>query len=242
MSTAKSSISPDAGGGYGQRQSAHDFRNLVQCALSAMRILRRSPEVIVRTGRTIEAAEDALERAAVLAHRIVNFSQPSVPQPISLQGIVLRLQDILRLGVGESVQLNVLVADQLPRVLCEASALENVLINLALNSRDALPGTGTVLIQVRECHVRHELYAGRRCVALSVADDGPGMPRDVAKRAMQPTFTTKGREGGFGLASAQEFINRWGGDLELTTGPEIGTTVTLHLPAHVDGAEAHSTS
>jgi signal transduction histidine kinase len=197
---------------------------------------------MVQTGGTIDAAEDALERAAVLAHRIVNLGQPSCPQPIWLQSVVLRLQDILRLGVGEKIQLDVLVADQLPQVLCEVSALENVLINLALNSRDALPDNGTVLIQVRECHLGHDRYAGRRCVALSVADDGPGMSRDVAKRAVQPTFTTKGRVGGFGLASAQEFTTRWGGDLELTTSLEMGTTVTLHLPAHVSGAAAHSSS
>jgi signal transduction histidine kinase len=221
---------------------AHDFRNMLQCATSALRVTRRR----LLSGSDVELAEtvadalEALERANLLAHRLMSPSRATSEnvEAVDVAGLILSLRSLLRHALGEGIHLRTLVSADLPPIRCDRHQLENVLVNLATNARDAMPEGGSLIIEALACNAdAHRL--GRscaRCVAVSVIDTGSGMSAEVETQAFTPFFTTKGwRHGtGLGLSSVREFAEALGGSAEIRTAPGTGTRVRLHLPASIE--------
>lgn len=215
---------------------AHDFRNLVQCAVSALRVARRLLEEHSDqpAGAAISDAMGALERAVPLAQGLA--SPAALPEPleeVSLPSVIHSLRRMLRHALDPSIRLDTLVSESVPPLRCPAGALENVLVNLVVNARDSIEGAGTIVIEARECTVPHEHVAGRTCVVVAVTDTGCGMPPEVVQQAFRRLFTTKGPGSGqgLGLASVRAFAERLGGSADIRSGVGTGTTVRLHLPA-----------
>lgn len=215
--------------------TAHDFRNLLQCAGSAIRVAtaRLWAQEDDAAFLLLQDAGAAISRASHLSHSLA-ARRPDAPRPrdVQIPRLVHGLRGVLRLAVGESNRLDLLVSDRLPAVRCDPVLLENVLVNLVTNAREASSGETVVLLEARECHVVHGGGADCRCVALSVTDCGCGMTDEVASQATERRFTTKASSGGgHGLAEVRRFVEALNGLLQLRTAPGNGTSIILHLPA-----------
>ena len=216
---------------------AHDFRNLVQCAISALRVARR--DVRDRSdGIAAEAISDAmgaLEQAVILAHRLA--SPAALPEQrlekVSIPSVIHSLRGVLRHALAPSIRLDTLVSESLPTLRCPPGALENVLVNLVVNARDSIAEAGSVVIEARTCNLPHGEGKGRTCVLVGVTDTGRGMPPEVAQQAFRRLFTTKGAQAGsgLGLAAVRSFAESLGGFAEIRSTVGAGTSVRLHLPA-----------
>lgn len=210
---------------------AHDFRNLLQLAMSSARIARREllSKCDLRLASLLEDAVQALDRAAVLAKRL---SGPEAgrddQEDVLLEETVRELRGLLSQAIGGTIELQSLVASNLPAIRCDRLQLENVLLNLALNARHAMPSGGTLTLEALPCSCRDHL----NCIVLSVTDTGRGMSEDVAARAFEPFVSTRLLEGGTGLGlfNARTFAEALGGSIQLSTRENAGTRVTLHLP------------
>jgi signal transduction histidine kinase len=217
---------------------AHDLRNMLQCATSAVRVTRRS---LAGSGdwtlaATLGDALEAIERAGLLAHRLAQQSPP-VPrlELVAVHEVVLSMRSLLKHLLGEAVRIDTLVSETIPPLRCDREELENAIMNMALNSREAMPDGGLLIIEARRCQ---QSGHSQECIALSVLDSGGGMPPEVAAQAFRPFFTTKGAAGGtgLGLSSVRGFAQRQGGTAEIRTSESGGTCVTLHLPIRTEEA------
>lgn len=213
---------------------AHDFRNLVQCAMSALRVARRLVDDPSDrpVGAAISDAMGALERAVPLAHCLASpAALPEQMEDVSIPSVIHSLRRMLRHALDPSIRLDTLVSESAPPLRCPVGALENVLVNLVVNARDSIEGAGTIVIEARGCTSRHG--HGRTCVVVAVTDTGCGMPPEIAQQAFRRLFTTKGPDGGqgLGLASVRAFAEGLGGSAEIQSTLGTGTSVRLHLPA-----------
>jgi CheY-like chemotaxis protein len=161
---------------------------------------------------------------------------------MDLNEVVTDLEEMLRRTIGEHIELTVSLAPGLPPVEADSGRLAQVLINLTVNARDAMPNGGIVTIDTEEVEVDEEYGAGRpgvtpgNYVRLRVSDTGEGMSKEIVEQAMEPFFTTKGEGTGTGLGLATVFgiIKQSGGDVRLYSEPGLGTTVSVLLPASED--------
>ena len=213
---------------------AHDFNNLITV------ITGYSQLALMRTqGDTPEAADlrhviEASDRAANLTHQLLAFSRKQVLQPtvLDLGGVVDGIAPMLRRIIGEHIELKIESAPPLARVRADRGQLEQVLLNLAVNARDAMPGGGTLTICTRNV-VAAEGSPPPAAVALAVTDTGVGMTADVRDRIFEPFFTTKepGKGTGLGLSTVYGIINQSGGTIGVNSTPGRGTTFTITMPA-----------
>jgi two-component system cell cycle sensor histidine kinase/response regulator CckA len=218
---------------------AHDFNNLLAV------ILNYADFVAETLGDGHPAAGDvaeisrATQRAAALTRQLLVFSRHDHLrlEPVDVNEIALETQRLLDRTLGADVALTVLVAERPVRALADAGQLEQVLMNLVLNARDALPRGGRVTMSVSEVVLPRSEAARRgvrpgRHVRVDVTDDGEGMPPDVAERAFEPFFTTKpkGRGTGLGLSTVYGIVTGAEGHIEIQSRLKEGTTVTMHLP------------
>jgi signal transduction histidine kinase len=224
---------------------AHDFNNLIMIVKGNLRLLRRrlGPDK-EGTGNYIESADEALDRAAHLTQRILAFSrrQPLTPQRVNLSTLAQGLFDLLRHSVGERVEIMpVLTAKWF--TLCDISQMENVILNLAINARDAMPEGGRLTLETRDVtltqpppEVEGESFAAGEFVALTVRDTGTGMPDEVRRRSIDPFFTTKplGKGTGLGLSMAFGFVRQSGGYLLIESELGKGTAITILMPRDGD--------
>ncbi|HTV00443.1 MAG TPA: PAS domain-containing protein [Luteitalea sp.] len=222
---------------------AHDFNNLLNGITGWLGVL----QLRVAQGRTdgidkyIGLARNAARRASTLTHRLLAFSrqQTLAPRAISVDRLVRDLEDLMQRTVGPSVRVAV-EADALPWAAhVDPNQLENALLNLAINARDAMPDGGRIVIRLtNECVDDAEAeprgLAPGCYVCLAVVDTGTGMSADVASRAFDPFFTTKpaGRGTGLGLSMVYGFARQSGGSAHIESDVGRGTTVTLYLPRH----------
>jgi signal transduction histidine kinase/DNA-binding response OmpR family regulator len=230
---------------------AHDFNNLLQVIIGGLERLRRrgaagtlSPE---QAARTSDAAMRAAERAAALTQRLLAFSrrQPLEPKPTDVNRLVAGMSDLLHRTLGESIVIETVLAAGLWRTLIDANQLESALLNLAVNSRDAMPGGGKLTIETANAWIDqgyaniHLEVAPGQYVLVAVSDTGSGMSREVLGRAFEPFFTTKGigQGTGLGLSQVYGFVKQSGGHVKLYSEPGHGTTVKLYLP-RLDGEAA----
>ena len=213
--------------------AAHDFGNVLQCAVSALSICERQLRLRgeAELAAMITDAQGALRRATALALRLTGAGEP--PQAANLlhvPQVMASMMGLLRHALGERVVLETAIAEHLPALRCDRGALENVLLNLAINAREAMPGGGRLLIEASADRIAGSL-AGT--VTISVSDSGCGMPEEVAARAFERSFSTKSGSGprGLGLAAVHQFARDLGGSAALQSKIGHGTSIRLRLPA-----------
>ena len=228
---------------------AHDFNNMLAIIIGNLSLLKRRLE---RGDRAVECyAEQALkgaDRAATLTHRLLAFArkQPLAPEAIACNRLIAAMSDLLRRSLGESIRIETVAAPDLWTTQADANQLENAILNLAVNARDAMPKGGRLIIETDNVHL-DEAYAAQNpgvpagpYVLVALTDTGSGMPPEVAAKAFDPFFTTKpvGQGTGLGLSQVYGFVRQSGGHVAIYSEPDRGTTVRLYLPRHFgDAAE-----
>ncbi|MER8644746.1 CHASE3 domain-containing protein [Mesorhizobium sp. M0292] len=228
---------------------AHDFNNMLAVIISAMNLaqrkLTRGEHDIMKF---IEAATDAATRAANLTSRLLAFSrqQPLAPQVVDANRLVAGMSDLLRRALGETIRIETVLAGGLWKTHADPSQLENAILNLAVNARDAMGEDGKMTIETANSHL-DESYAATHAevkdgqyVMIAVSDTGAGMPADVMERAFEPFFTTKPVDKGTGLGLSQVFgfVKQSGGHVKIYSEPGQGTTIRIYLPRFFGPEEA----
>ena len=228
---------------------AHDFNNMLAIITGSLGIVQRR----LRRGDTaiakfIDNAMEGADRAAMLTHRLLAFSrqQPLVPQSIDVNKFVSGMADLLRRTLGEHIRLETVLAGGLWRTHADSSQLENAILNLAVNARDAMGDGGRLTIETQNTAL-DEAYAAAHVevpagqyVMIAVSDTGAGMPPDVIQRAFDPFFTTKGPGKGTGLGLSQVFgfVKQSAGHVKIYSELGQGTTMKVYLPRFL-GPEDH---
>ena len=221
---------------------AHDFNNLLTGITGALDLLskRISQGRLENTGRYIDMAMNSANRAASLTHRLLAFSrrQPLEARPVDANKLVTSMDELLRRTLGEKITLDINVEPAVWLTLCDPHQLENALLNLVINARDAMPDGGRLtiattntLLDTAQIGPEAGIKPGRY-VQLSVSDTGTGMSADVIARAFDPFFTTKpiGQGTGLGLSMIYGFARQSEGTVKIVSKVGAGTTVALYLP------------
>jgi CheY-like chemotaxis protein/anti-sigma regulatory factor (Ser/Thr protein kinase) len=190
----------------------------------------------------VDAALASADRAAALTHRLLAFArrQPLDPKPVDANRLVASLEDLVRRTAGPAIQVETVLAGGLWPTLCDPHQLENALLNLCINARDAMPEGGRLTVETGNAHLDDAYVAAQRdvtpgqYVALCVTDTGTGMPPEVIARAFDPFFTTKplGQGTGLGLSMVYGFAKQSDGHVRIYSDEGHGTTVKLYLPRH----------
>ena len=225
---------------------AHDFKNLLSVIVGTADMMVAHPPPNVEDLEEIRAAG---MRGVELAQQLLTFSRRDdvTPEPVDVGVQVLALGEMLRRTLGDEVDLELQVAPALPAVRLNRSRLDQAVVNLAVNARDAMGARGRLVVEVRaEVVVAEPGVPAGPYVVVSVSDGGAGMTPEVAARAMEPFFTTKGpgQGTGLGLAIVHGIVTGAGGAVRIHSTPGEGTTVRLFLPASteptsLDGGISH---
>jgi two-component system, cell cycle sensor histidine kinase and response regulator CckA len=224
---------------------AHDFNNIVTAIMGysefALRDLSEGRDR-ERIQSEIEAIQTAGERARELTQQLLAFSRQQVLQPrvLDLSAVVVKTERLLHRLIGENIQITTSTVPDLARVKCDATQIEQVLMNLAVNARDAMPEGGTLTIETANVELspseagRFGLEAGQY-VTLGVADTGHGIPDEIRGQIFEPFFTTKdvGHGTGLGLATVHGIVHQSKGGIQLESGPH-GTTVRAYFPVSTE--------
>ncbi len=220
---------------------AHDFNNMLAIVLSSLRLLERR----VRRGdfdvqRFVDAAIKGAERAAALTARLLAFSrqQPLAPEVTNSNELISTMGEILHRTIPENIRIETVLAGGLWRTFVDRPGLESVIINLAVNARDAMPDGGKLTIETANTDLDESYAAAHpdmkpgQYVMIAVTDTGTGMSPEVVARVFDPFFTTKpaGQGTGLGLSQVHGFIKQSDGHVEIDSEPGVGTTVKLYLP------------
>ena len=231
---------------------AHDFNNMMAVVLSGLTLLeKRLAKGDTDVSKYVSAAREGANRAVVLTQRLLAFSrrQPLSPQELNANQMVSEMSEILRGTLGEVINLETVLAGGLWKVHADANQLENAVINLAVNARDAMPEGGRLTIETANCHLddayatEHAIRAGQY-VMVAVTDTGSGMTPDVLAKAFEPFYTTKevGKGTGLGLSQVFGFVKQSDGHVKIYSEPDHGTTVKIYLPRMYGPSEVPATS
>jgi signal transduction histidine kinase/PAS domain-containing protein len=227
---------------------AHDFNNLLQIIQGNLSLLQRSlPEQESKWRRSVENALSGTNRAAALTQRLLAFSrrQPLDPGAVDVNGLIGHMIELLHRTLGETIVIATDLSAELPVAHVDGNQLENAILNLAINARDAMPGGGRLEITTGLSQLdpgRSDLdtdAAPGRYVRIAVRDNGTGMDSDTLSHAVEPFFSTKdvGQGTGLGLSMVYGFVKQSGGQLLLQSREGEGTTVELFLPCSEAAAE-----
>ncbi len=224
---------------------AHDFNNLLTIVTGNLELLGEATQTEAARA-LLKRAADAADMGAALTKRLLTFARRRrlSPQVLDLNELVLGLFEILKRTIGEPITLTTMLAGDLWKARVDASEVENALLNLAINARDAMPNGGALFIETRNATAEELPFdgAGRDYILVSVSDTGEGMPPEVVERAFEPFFSTKepGRGTGLGLSTVYGFAEQSGGHATISSAVSKGTTASLYLPrAQADaGAKA----
>ena len=228
---------------------AHDFNNLLAAIIGSLELM----EIRIARGqlhelpRYLQAAQAASKRAAALTHRLLAFSRRQTLSPALTDAnkLVSSMEDLIRRTIGPPIQLDVAATESLWMIQLDQNQLENALLNLCINARDAMPTGGRLTIEtanflVDDRMAREGDMLPGQYVALSVSDTGLGMTSDVKARAFDPFFTTKplGAGTGLGLSMIYGFAKQSGGQVRIYSEVGRGTTVCLYFPRFVGVTES----
>ena len=220
---------------------AHDFNNLLQIVSGNLDLLRQKlPAEATHLKRYAERAFTGADRAATLTQRLLAFSrrQPLAPKPLDINRLIPGMSELLHRTLGETIEVESVLAPRLWIVEADPNQLENAIINLAINARDAMPEGGKLTIETQNTHLdlsyaaqNPEVTAGQYAV-ICISDTGIGMDAETAAKAVEPFFTTKevGRGTGLGLSMVYGFVKQSGGHIKIYSEPGEGTTVKMYLP------------
>jgi PAS domain S-box-containing protein len=212
---------------------AHDFNNLLMVITGGIHTLKKLAGGDPKGVQAVQSIEAATQRGAALTRQLLTFArrQSVNPQSIDLAHRIHSIRDVMDMGVGSAVQLFIDVDDNIWPVVVDAAELETALVNLVINARDAMPGGGSVTIQVSNIHIDDGEHQGDH-VAIKVRDTGVGIPPDVLNKIFDPFFTTKGigKGTGLGLSQVHGFAHQAGGTIAVDSKLGEGTTFTISLP------------
>ncbi len=220
---------------------AHDFNNMLSIVIGSLDLLgRRLLPDAARERRYVEAAMEGARRAAQLTQRLLAFSrqQPLQPKPIAVNALIAGILDLLRRSLDPGTELRTVLADDLWWTHADPNQLENALLNLAVNSRDAMDGRGRLTLETANAAPGERYTAAHggvpagEYVLIACTDTGSGMTAEVMAKAFEPFFTTKevGRGTGLGLSQVYGFVKQSGGHVKLQSRPGQGTTIKIYLP------------
>ncbi|HMA50587.1 MAG TPA: ATP-binding protein [Magnetospirillaceae bacterium] len=233
---------------------AHDFNNILQVVLGGLGVLRRRagkwpiPDAArADFERYLDEIVAASQRGADLTRQLLAFArrQPLEPKDTDINKLVQGMSGLMQPALGEQVEIETVLAGGLWRTQCDTNQLENALLNLAVNARDAMPNGGHLTIETANAHLDeeyarwHQDVAPGQYVMIAVTDTGAGMPQDVLAHVFEPFFTTKevGRGTGLGLSQVYGFLKQSGGHVAIYSEVGLGTTVKLYLPRCWPAAE-----
>ncbi|HTI86335.1 MAG TPA: PAS domain S-box protein [Alphaproteobacteria bacterium] len=215
---------------------AHDFNNLLMIISSHAQLLGKRQQGDERLTRAVDAIKTATQRGATITRQMLAFSrqQPLNPAAVNLHERIKPLRDLLTSSAGALVELDIAFPTRLWHVNVDVSELELALVNLTINSRDAMPTGGSITITADNVSFNHDTATGLKgdFVALSVADTGLGIPADILPKIFDPFFTTKevGKGTGLGLSQVYGFAQQSGGTITVHSNVGQGTRMTLYLP------------
>ncbi len=225
---------------------AHDFNNLLTIVLGNLELLE--PMLGAQEERDLlRRAADAAQMGARLTSRLLSFARRRhlAPAVLNLNDLVLGIAELLKRSLGERITLSTVLAVRLWPTLADPSEVENAVLNLAINARDAMPEGGKLVIETRNVTIDDAAaklepgLAAGDYVRIAVADTGTGMSADTLKRVFEPFFTTKeGRGTGLGLSTIYGFARQSGGHVTIRSAPGAGTTVSLYLPREAERSSA----
>ena len=226
---------------------AHDFNNMLGVIMGALDLVkRRIAKGDYGVERFLDAATVASERAATLTQRLLAFArqQPLSPQPLDPNKMIAAMSELLHSTLGEHIQIETVTAAGLWTVHVDSQQLENAILNIAINGRDAMPDGGKLTIETANAYL-DEAYCAHnpevrpgQFALIAVTDTGVGMSADVAARVFDPFFTTKptGKGTGLGLSQVYGFVKQSSGHIKIYSEPGSGTTVKIYLPRLVADA------
>ncbi len=221
---------------------AHDFNNILGIILGNLELLKSRIAGDAQAEHYLENALQGVQRGATLTQRLLTFSRKQMlePEALDLNKLIQEMDELLRRTLMESIEIETVCAAGLWSCVADKSELENVLLNLVINSRDAMPGGGKLTIETTNtrlseayCAEHDEVYAGQY-VMLAVSDTGTGMSKEVQEHAFDPFYTTKavGKGSGLGLSMAYGFCKQSRGTCNIYSEEGKGTTVKIYLPRH----------
>ena len=219
---------------------AHDFNNVLQVIAGNLQLLTRDLSGNLRGQHRLDTAMAALNRGSKLASQLLAFGrrQPLAPKVINLGRLIRGIDDMLRRALGEGIEIETVVAGGLWNTFVDTVQVENALLNLAINSRDAMAGHGRLTIEAGNAFLddtyseRHAEVSAGQYVMVAVTDTGCGIPGELLERVFEPFFTTKpeGQGTGLGLSMVYGFVKQSGGHVKIYSEPGHGTTVRIYLP------------
>jgi PAS domain S-box-containing protein len=223
---------------------AHDFNNLLTGIAGSLELLkgRLAQGRVGELDRYINAAQGATRRAAVLTHRLLAFSRRQTldPKPVQANRLIAEMEELIRRTIGPSISLEVHGAEDLWTTFADPNQLENAVLNLCINARDAMPDGGRLTVATENLGLEGRAAQSLtvepgQYVAISVTDTGVGMPPEVIERAFDPFYTTKpiGMGTGLGLSMIYGFTKQSGGQARITSEVDQGTRVCMYLPRHL---------
>ncbi|UFN49987.1 PAS domain-containing protein [Roseomonas sp. OT10] len=218
---------------------AHDFNNMLAVVIGGLNLLRRRLERgDTQVGRYVDAAMEGATRAAALTQRLLAFSrqQPLAPEVIDVNALVRGMTELLRRSLGEAIRVETRLAGDLRPVRVDPVQLENAILNLSVNARDAMAQGGRLTIATANLTLapgEDGIVPPGEYVLLCVQDTGTGMPPEVLAKAFDPFFTTKGvgKGTGLGLSQVFGFVRQSGGQVQIASEPGQGTAVRIYLPS-----------
>jgi signal transduction histidine kinase len=237
---------------------AHDFNNLLTVIIGGLETVSRqlsespSPEAVRKIERAVAMATHGAERAATLTARLLAFArrQPLDPRPVDPGRLVTGLADLLQRTLGEGVQFETVSGAGIWLTNVDAAELENALVNLAVNARDAMPAGGCLTIETGNACLDEDYVASipepvspGQYVLVAVTDTGTGMDQATIGQVFEPFFTTKevGKGTGLGLSQVYGFVRQSGGHIRVYSELGLGTTIKIYLPRLVGGTLAEET-
>jgi PAS domain S-box-containing protein len=229
---------------------AHDFNNLLTVITGYVELARDMLEPDTPLNSDLNAIRDAADRAAALTRQLLAFARKQIldPQILNLNELVLNLDKLLRRLIGEDIELVTLAAPDLWAVKADANQIEQILVNLAINARDAMPDGGKLTIETAnvvldEAYARHHMSVSAGFyVMLAVSDTGVGIPPEMQAQVFEPFFTTKqaGKGTGLGLATCYGIVRQHGGHIWLYSEVGQGTSFKVYLPRTMELADTHA--
>jgi signal transduction histidine kinase len=212
---------------------AHDFRGIFGAAMGYAELIRRSDSLPGDADRYAQRIIEVLQRGNALTQEVVSFGKdsPVSPRVLDVGQSIGSLSGMLKVLLGNAVRLNLDVERRISRIFMDTTQLERTLLNLVLNSRDAMPMGGELSIRAEDALVDDEDGERDTFVMISVSDSGVGMDEATRANIFKPFFTTKGENGtGLGLAIVDQIVARAGGFIRVESEPNQGTTVRLYIP------------
>lgn len=227
---------------------AHDFNNMLAVIVGCLNLLKRKmARGEIDKDSLIDKAMECVDRAAALTHRLLAFSrqQPLAPQTVDANKLVGGMAEMIRRTLGESINVETVLASGVWRIHVDPNQLESAILNLAVNARDAMNDEGKVTIETSNAYIddnyarEHAEVKEGQYVLVAVSDSGTGMPPEIIAKAFEPFFTTKGPGKGTGLGLSQVFgfVKQSGGHIKIYSELGQGTTVKIYLPRFVGEGE-----